>query len=590
MRYADTKGPGNSLAEGDHAFNSMNLKADRTALQPGEVYEAINKRLARGVAETRPGTITPVWANIVPFDSILGSEVYNNPNGEEVILIATPSAVVSIRCGAYPTTIPIPAGVTLAVNDNTPFGQIQFSQDFDKVFLEGAMCGTLQWDGVSPAGFVPITNDQPDNAAVTLTPTDVPWSVNMGGRRIFPLSSPASPGPLDSLGVSEILDYTVYDPILAVFRVNAGTADPVIGAYPYMQNNLIVGKRRSIDILTNFAGDLSTAAMQIMSVQLGIVAQRSVAMLGADLMFLSDTGIYRISQVVQNLVQAQPVPVSDRIEPLIKRINMAAASQAVAAVYGFYYYLAVPLDGSPVNNTVLAYNTVTDAWESYDQWNPAGNMQIDNLLVSNYQSSRRLYAINHAEKAVHVLYEGMEDELPNGIYPVSDLLRSRAYQSLPTLTSRFPSSGVEEFGSTAFMAPQKDFKQVVVGLRTWNPSITVTAICEGADNGRVMTATPITKDPTQYYLFGRPDYDLTNVNDDFQMPGRQDYSVVPPDAGVNPGSGIVPDQKQQRPELFSIKARSRWMAIDIANTQGQCDVLGILTEASGVRDQRRRAA
>jgi hypothetical protein len=65
----------------------------------------------------------------------------------------------------------------------------------------------------------------------------------------------------------------------------------------------------------------------------------------------------------------------------------------VANVHGIYYELAVPLDGSTVNNALLIFNTVTKEWESApDLYNPSAQIQVDNLLVTNYYGDPVLYA------------------------------------------------------------------------------------------------------------------------------------------------------------------------------------------------------
>lgn len=580
-RYSSqSQGPRSEILEGDEQFVRMNSKLSRDKLSQGEYFEAVNKRVVNGVAATRGGTITPKCMNVVAFGTVLGSGLYSNPNGDEVILVATPSQVLMLLDGAYPTTVAIPAGLTLS-------GSIEFSQQFDKVLMHrgtaaGTAASTLVWDGVSDEGFVVVTKSLPENDARDLLP-NVAWSINMDGRTIFPFSR-------DQIGATDALDYSMFDPILGVFRVNAGTADPIVAAYPFPNSNVIIGKSRSLDILTNFTGDFTNPAsqdfqnptMQVLSSTVGIVARRSGKMLGADFAFLSETGFYKISQVIQDRLQAGAVPFSDPIQPLIDRINFPYAGNAVAAVLGRYYFCAVPLDGSTTNNALIVYDSATDSWVGYDTWASGGGMRIDNLLVTSYLGAPRLYAVNHGTASVHVLdlETATSDVTANGEFQISDLLRTRGYAEL----------GDDGEGGKYLKrgAIAKDFKNVRIGMSTFRPSISVMQVNDGEGNSRLLTPAPITKNRLKYYQWGKPDFDVTAVNGDFFAAGREDYEVKIDD-GFAADSGIAVDLKQERPEKFSIHGRGRWVGFDIANTQGRCDVRGLLVSSQGVGETRRAA-
>ncbi len=581
FRARDTEAPPPQI-DGDDSWYAVNMEQDRSTLKNGVSALSINKRLATGRAVTRKGTLTPVWAN-TDNGTILGSGIYNNPNQAEVILLATPTGVRVLRCGATPQTIPIPAGVTLS-------GQIEFGQDFNQIFLMGDESGvTFSWDGVSQYGFVPIARENPDDTTLALTPATA-WSVDLANRRIFPLGR-------DELGVTPIGDYTEYSPIPNLFtgsgpyRVNTGTADPIVGAFPFGQGYLIVGKAASFDVLINFVGDLSATAMEVLSSEVGIAARRAAKMVGGDLLFPDHTGVFRITQVPQQqfvtsqpitALQVNPLPVAssrgqdgrivDPIGPLIRRINWQNASNMVAATLSPYYYLAVPLDSSTVNNVVLVYNMITDSWEGYDTWLDP-DWQIDNLLVTNYQGSPHVYAINHATNSVHVLNEGFFDTTANGEFEIADQFETRGYFKI----------GYD--GSVI-----NDALSFKVGLSTWRPSTNVTILTESAFDDRLLTSTPITRDRTKYYTWGTPDFDPSNINNDFNTPGREDYSVSLSNQPLNLWDGINVEAQQDKTLIFSTKARSRWKSFRISNTQGKCDISGVLYESrSKQRTVPRRA-
>lgn len=565
-RYYDTLvNPPQPTLEGDQRFTGLNMKLDRSTLAPGEVARSENKRLARGVAEDRPGTITPKFANVVPFSAMLGSAEYSNPNGDVLILIATPSAVMRLKSGGFPTTIPIPAGVTLS-------GEINFAQQFDKILLHRADGLPLEWDGLPSSEFVEISKPDPLNTAVDLMPTGTPWSINFGDRAIFPIEK-------DELGASQINNYQIYDPILNRYRINSGSSDYIVGAYPYAQNNVIIGKRHSFDLLVNFVGDLSNASMQILNTEIGISARRSGVMIGKYLWFLSDNGVYRIGEIIQDLIETQPVPISDKIKPLIDRINGAYAHTAVGTAHDIYYYLAVPIDGALAPNAVLVCNTVTQEWESLDLWDADAGMQIDNLFVSDYYGQRRVYAINHGLKAIHLLYEGKLDEFPSdapdvtNVFQVSSVLETRGYATLGWNAST-----------------RRDVKRFEGAVSTWHPSTMVTLLTDRAFDERLLTKNPVTRNNRKYFnsLLGRPDNSGDNQFGDANAPGRLDYSVSI-DSTVYRDVAFDPEKEQKHPLRISTKARGRWVSFRIANTQGSCTVEGELVESVGNQHEPRRA-
>ena len=559
--------------EGDQEFVGLHAKNDRDKLPNGRLSRAENNRMIRGVAQPRGGTLTPTFANIVPM-TILGSGLYSNPNGEEIILIATPTEVLKIKSGSFPGSVALPAGVTL---DKTP---IEFVQHFDKVLLHRPDGGeTLVWDG-SGSGFVAITKSIPDDTSTALMPNP-PWSVNFAERAIFPI-----PDQPDTIGVSDVRDYTSYDPILMVFRINRGTADKVVGVYPFTGNNLLVGKTRGFDVLTNFTGDLSNAGMETISSEVGTWARRSAKMVGADLFFLSADhfGVFRVNQIIQERLQTEPIAVSDNITPLIKRINWTYAQNAVANVHDIYYMLAVPLDQSTVNNALIVYNTGTGEWEGFDWWNPGAQVQIDNLLVTNYFGIPALYAINNGLGKIHVLGLGNDDQfndearaIPAGdlstVFGINHLIETRGYATLGWNASS-----------------RRDFKQLQLAVATVRPSIRVTELTDGAEDERPLNTTPITRDPAKYRNFDRADFVPGNLNKDFEAPGRLDYSldVTSVDFDLTE-PGVELDIKQRDVLRFSTKARGRYMSYRVENTNGECEVSAALVESEGTQREPRKA-
>src|SRR5438132_3084814 len=326
--------------DGDSVFFGMNMKTDPASLEPGFYAEAINKRCWKGKLEPRKGTLIPVFANSGLTGPILGSAIYSNPNGVELLLIATATQAYAIREGT--------AMDTIAFNGFTMSGAVELTQQFNIVLLQQLGQPTKFWNGDPTVLFKNVTKSNTADVSTKILPS-IPWSVNFGSRCVFPGYSASV---LDTVTATLILDYTTYDPINAVVIANTGTSDNIIGFIPYANANLIVAKQRSMDLLINFLGDLTLTSATVLSSEIGLAARKAVIMAGNDVHFLSRTGVHAVSQVFQDRIAASPVPLSDPIQPLLARINWPATG-AVAASISPYDYFAVPIDGSSVNNCML---------------------------------------------------------------------------------------------------------------------------------------------------------------------------------------------------------------------------------------------
>jgi hypothetical protein len=200
-------------------------------------------------------------------------------------------------------------------------------------------------------------------------------------------------------------------------------------------------------------------------------------------------------------------------------------------------------------------------------------MQIDNMFVSDYYGQRRLYAINHSLKAIHLLYEGKVDEFPSGVYQVNGILETRGYATLGWNAST-----------------RRDVRRFEGAVSTWHPSTMVTLLTDRAFDERLLTKSPVTRDPRKYFnsLLGRPDNTTDNQFGDADAPGRLDYSINT-DPSFYLTAPFDPEKEQKHPLRISCKARGRWVSFRIANTQGSCTVEGELVESVGSQHEPRRA-
>jgi len=195
---------------------------------------------------------------------------------------------------------------------------------------------------------------------------------------------------LDEVIISDILDSDTYDQIYGQYRFNAGTADFNVALHSFSDDKLLVFNRNSIHLVS---GAGQGASVQLITNEVGCVARQSIVQIGNNVMFLSDNGVYGANfQDLYNL-RGNEVPLSSSINPTIDRINRSVWDKSVAVYFDNRYYIAVPLDGSQVNNAILIFNFLNKQWESIDT-TAAANWNIANLIVAGKKNARAVYAVN----------------------------------------------------------------------------------------------------------------------------------------------------------------------------------------------------
>ena len=264
----------------------------------------------------------------------------------------------------------------------------------------------------SAATTVVYAKRQPSQLGFTHMPAP-PWGVYHQRRLIVPYyyTTSGSSGSetitsrnvRDEILLSDIFDSDTYDRILNQLKVTAGVADYLQYVHPFTEDNAVIFNRNSIHLMMGLSGSLNDIALKEITREAGLVAQKSVVTIGDKIFFLSDNGIYATQfQDLYNL-RGAGLPLSDPINPLIKRINPDYAHNAVAVYHDNRYWIAVPIDGSTTNNAILIYNLLNQGWESMDLIDQSG-WNIANLIVSGAGGVNKLYAIN-SFGGVHVIDE-----------------------------------------------------------------------------------------------------------------------------------------------------------------------------------------
>jgi hypothetical protein len=237
----------------------------------------------------------------------------------------------------------------------------------------------------------------------------------------------------DEIIASDVLDQDTYDQIYANYRIASGGADYVVALQPFTEDNLVVFNRNTIHLVRGVSGALESTTVQEVTREVGCLARRSVVQVGNQILFLSDNGIYAMTFEDLYNLRGASIPLSEPINPLIKRINKDYAKNSVAIYHDNRYYIAVPIDDSTENNAILVYNFLNQGWESLDTVDAPG-WNIRNLIRAGAGSLNKLYAVN-SFGGIHILEDRVDnnDVLITQIgqsstnYPIQSYMTTRQY-------------------------------------------------------------------------------------------------------------------------------------------------------------------
>jgi len=257
-----------------------------------------------------------------------------------------------------------------------PDNDARLVQAYDQVFLLGGDdTRPLVWDGDASNDFVFADTKTPaasTPSGLTDSNSLIPGAVYFPNTRVgcyhknrlwVKGTDPNQVYPSDILSPTDF--FAVNE-----FYVNQGDSDEVRALVPYTNDRIIAFKGNSMYSLDNLTGDLSGAAINLISNSMGIVADRSAQVVGPNMIWLSRRGVMMAQLVQEQRLTPDTVPLSEPIDQIIRRINWIHADKAVGVVYNDRYMLAVPLDDNTQNSAVLVYNFKNQAWESIDIYEP----------------------------------------------------------------------------------------------------------------------------------------------------------------------------------------------------------------------------
>jgi hypothetical protein len=363
-------------------------------------------RLVGDLAETRKGIDFLAGSVTLTYNGsderVFASTLFSDPaTGTEFVVVATKTkAIIWNDANTSGIAIDYPGGEVVAEADGA-----SFVQSLEKLILfRGKNKTPLEWDGdySSPTDFVVKANASPGAGRIQCPNTD--FGVFFRNRLIIPQPTDSNYTVL----MSDLLDTDNFYPAESQFRINKGSADKLVGFYPYQEDQLIVFMRNSIHMINNIATTSAANTYEITR-QHGCVARKSIAQSGPQTFFLSDNGVIVLSPgtdpakglgVAISKVSGETIPMTRPIQDQFDTVNFAHADKSCGVVFDNKYYLAVPTGSSTVPNAVFVFSLLSNTWISVDSY-PAmsGSLafHVDDWVICSHGSDptrRRLFACN----------------------------------------------------------------------------------------------------------------------------------------------------------------------------------------------------
>jgi len=246
----------------------------------------------------------------------------------------------------------------------------------------GAVTGVTVVDGGSGYSSAPTVTIIGDGSGATATATVSPPPSNLRllintGNRLFAVGSGSQ---RNTLYASDILDASVWDSANSAV-INGDDGDEIVAIVAYYQNRIIVFKKRRIFQVT-IPPDMTTAAdwtIELISNNIGCVAEATAVQVNSDIFFLSDDGIRSLVRSAADDFTSVGLPISEVVKDVIQSINTAKIGVCTAHFYDNRYLLAFPSEANDVNDTILVYNAVLQAFEG--TWTP----NVMQFALTNFQ-------------------------------------------------------------------------------------------------------------------------------------------------------------------------------------------------------------
>lgn len=409
------------------------------------------------------------------------------------------------------------------------------------------------WTGERDEGFVDIASVDawPETPDYYVPLPAVEWGINAAERLVFPYGG--------GIGWTDIDESRRWDVDAAVLNVG-DDGGRVTGMLWWRQSTLLVFKERSVWAVENWSGDLSAIAVRPISRQVGCLAPDTVVEVGEDVVWLANGGLYSLRKLLAAQDTAvMAVPLSYTVPVTFGRINWGRAHLSCGVFSRGHYYLAVPLDGALVPDTLLTLGVDKPGWQGRDTIDgTAEYIAMVRCVLWGGESHlvvRKEDALVHGWSWQDVLLEGLSGDIP--------------------LTVEMRGYHAPEHGFTRWVRVQVETEEC------GTQGVTLTAKVPG-QHREIPLQGSTTRDRTRWKARGlREPRDMSNDDDDFSAPGREDYAFGLEEGGVELHSGVYTALLQAHSLAGSVTGVARSLAPVVRTTGGKLRIN--IVGAAGVR-------
>lgn len=347
------------ILDGEAAFSGVDLRTHPLKLNSGVLASSTNLRLTNGQPVPRGGVkFLCAPSGGTPYTSFFAGVFRPDTGSDCIILVHADGVRVVDADTGIATDVDLP---TLEPALDPLAAPVSLCQYGTATSADGQMLISL---GHSRK---PLVLEQSGASWTLKVDSDIPWNtwavyyqdrLAVCGRP----GADTNPNPPQTISVSDFLSYGASGwQLTNVIQVMKGGDDYLVGASVYQQNKVILFGRRSVHLiyvdptmLTSPQGNQSSLTM--LSRQYGCLSRRTIVEIGDQIVFLSDGGVLAFTVNLDTQLIGAAEPLSAAISPLMAQLSANYASGACAVFHEERYYLAMPINGDPVQIT-----SITDA-------------------------------------------------------------------------------------------------------------------------------------------------------------------------------------------------------------------------------------
>lgn len=512
-------------------------------LPPGRYARGENIRVDENKPASRGGHYASAWSGASAPGKVYAASAFRVPGADEMHVLCLEGSSLIVVPGANPRTIDYPTGTTVG-------SPARLVQAYNKLYLfRGESEDILCWDGSFLSDWVALDQTAYASGYFPVPSTSI---ATYHKNRMFYATD-------DDVVYASDVSYIGRLNSDREFFVNRGSSDRIISFVPYSRNSVLVPKGRSWWMLDNLTGDLTSTEVQLLTTSYGLHAPDSVQVVGEQIFFLDRTGVYRIVPRYDERLDPDPTPLSDKIQPLIDRVNWAYADKAQGVYFDQRYYLAVPLDDNEVNSHVLIFNLETNEWESVDSFPTTGHA-VDFWIQPIVNGKRELCFVSPTGVIIRygILFAAGDIDLDS----------TRTYADV-----------VWESGALAPGPGPRTPQKTTISLGTWNPTLQFHEISGGNtrqiktrdSNGNYQSSLTFGRTTSWRYNFSGAS---NNSDSSHGTDGKKDYSVEF-DSGFHLGSGVEFERMAECNLSLPLKFSTRGPQLRITCTTGRVEVRSI---------------